>query len=50
MKIRNVESEQYERYWDEGQKKEYEWFKKGWYKRFYRKKFIRNYLKQHFNF
>ena len=47
MKIRNVTSEQYEDYWDEGQpqSKLVRWYKKGFWKRWYRKKFIRQYIK-----
>jgi len=48
MKIPNPRTEQYERYWDEGQpqNKQTRWYKKGLLKKLYRKKFIRNYLKQ----
>lgn len=44
MKVRNVKSEV--PYWDECNKNNYPWYKKGFYKKSYRKKFIKEQLKQ----
>lgn len=42
MKIRNVIPKGYSAYWDEGNKNNYSWHKKGWWKRYGRKRFIKN--------
>jgi len=41
--MRNVANEP--NYWDEGNKNNYPWYKKGYWKRFLRKKWIRERLK-----
>jgi len=43
MKIRNVSVEP--RYWDEGNKNKFKWFKKGFWKKYLKKKFIREMVK-----